>query len=121
MKKKLINITELAHLIGLVNEKNKAANHTIRYWEKEFSIIKPIILDGNRRFYDNKQIENIKYIKYLLKDKGLTIKGVKKILNNNKKVDVSNQSNIERQYLKNKIKIKSKNILNKIKRLNKHG
>ena len=42
---KLINITELANLLNLVNPKtNKTSNHILRYWEKQFKQIKPIKL-----------------------------------------------------------------------------
>ena len=76
---KLINISQLANLLNLVHSKTKKpSNHILRYWEKEFKQIKPIILK-NRRYYSDKQINIIKLIKFLLKDKGLTIKGVKKI------------------------------------------
>ena len=60
--------------------------HTLRYWEKEFKQIKPVILKGNRRYYDQKQVDKISYIKFLLKDKGLTIKGVKNILKEKKNI-----------------------------------
>ena len=46
--------------------------------EKEFTQIKPTVL-RNRRYYTSKQVEIIKLIKFLLKDKGMTINGVKKI------------------------------------------
>ena len=58
----------------------KVSTHTLRFWEKEFKQIKPKIFAGNRRYYDKNTIEILKKIKYLLKDKGLTIKGVKKHL-----------------------------------------
>ena len=76
---KLINISQLASLLNLVNSKTKKpSNYILRYWEKEFKQIKPTILK-NRRYYSDKQIDIIKLIKFLLKDKGMTIKGVKNI------------------------------------------
>ena len=116
MNKKLINISELSKLLNLKDENNRPSNHILRFWEKEFSLIKPIILNGNRRFYDEKQVEIIKFIKYLIRDKGLTIKGAKKYLNNKKKVDVKVKNNIENEYFKENLKNKSKNILDKIKK-----
>ena len=76
MSKKLLNISELSNLLNL-RDKNtgKPQNHVIRFWEKEFKQIRPILLSGNRRYYDEKEIEKIKYIKFLLKDKGYTLKG----------------------------------------------
>ena len=59
---------------------NKKNTHTIRYWESEFKQIKPIIIN-KRRYYDDRSIDLLKKIKFLLKDKGMTISGVKKHLN----------------------------------------
>ena len=118
-------IGEVAKIVGLV-DKNRGTlyTHTIRFWEKEFSQIKPRILSGKRRYYNNKIIRIIKLIKYLLKEKGMTIKGVKAVLNNPKsltlddttKYSVSNQS-LNKEKIKDKIKKISKIIdeLNKLK------
>jgi len=122
MKKTYLDITELSIKLNLINKKTgKPANHILRFWEKEFSEIRPTILKGNRRYYNQKQVEKIKYIKYLLKDKGLTIKGAKNILKGKKNIDVIDRNIIEKEYLKNSIKNKSNNILKKIKGLKKHG
>ena len=78
-------IGEVAKLVGLINqEKGTPSTHTIRFWQKKFNQIKPKILSGKRRYYSNKEIRIIKLIKYLLKEKGMTIKGVKALLNNPK-------------------------------------
>ncbi len=74
------SISEVAEILNLKN-KNKLSTHTIRYWEKEFKQIKPKIFNS-RRYYDKKNIEILKKIKFLLKDEGLKIEGVKKVLNN---------------------------------------
>ena len=122
MVKNYLDITELSIKLNLINKKTgKPANHILRFWEKEFSEIRPTILKGNRRYYNQKQVEKIKYIKYLLKDKGLTIKGAKNILKGKKNIDVIDRNIIEKEYLKNSIKNKSNNILKKIKGLKKHG
>tara|TARA_B100000963_G_scaffold233630_1_gene204058 strand:- start:133 stop:501 length:369 start_codon:yes stop_codon:yes gene_type:complete len=122
MVKTYLDITELSIKLNLINKKTgKPANHILRFWEKEFSEIRPTILKGNRRYYNQKQVEKIKYIKYLLKDKGLTIKGAKNILKGKKNIDVIDRNIIEKEYLKNSIKNKSNNILKKIKGLKKHG
>ena len=77
-------IGEIAKELNLVNKKTGALQtHTLRYWEKEFKQIKPKIMAGKRRYYSRKDFERIKIIKFLLKDKGFTINGVKKILTNN--------------------------------------
>ena len=76
-------IGEVAKELDLVNKKTgRLLTHTIRYWETQFMQIKPRIKAGGRRYYSDKNIKLIKYIKFLLKDKGLTINGVKKMLNN---------------------------------------
>ena len=122
MVKTYLDITELSIELNLINKKTgKPANHILRFWEKEFSEIRPTILKGNRRYYNQKQVEKIKYIKYLLKDKGLTIKGAKNILKGKKNIDAIDRNIIEKEYLKNSIKNKSNNILKKIKGLKKHG
>ena len=55
------SIGEVAELLHLVNKKNGSLNtHTIRFWEKEFKQIKPKILAGNRRYYDQSSIEILK-------------------------------------------------------------
>ena len=67
--------------------------HTIRYWEKQFKELKPIIRAGGRRYYSEKNVNLIKHIKFLLKEKGLTIKGVKKLLKNNDAVSIDDNMN----------------------------
>tara|TARA_Y100000816_G_C25851959_1_gene445002 strand:- start:181 stop:546 length:366 start_codon:yes stop_codon:yes gene_type:complete len=120
--KKFLDISELSKELNLINKKTgKPANYILRFWEKEFSGIKPTIFKGNRRYYNRNQIDKIKYIKFLLRDRGLTIKGAKKILNNKKNIDESNKNNIEKEYLKESIKIKSKKILGKLKGLKNYG
>ena len=74
------SIGEVAKIINLVNKKSgKPSVHILlRFWEKEFKQIRPKILNGNRRYYNNDTIEILKKVKYLLKDQGMTIIGVKK-------------------------------------------
>ena len=117
-------IGEVAEIVGLIDKKKGTlSTHTIRFWEKEFSQIKPKILSGKRRYYSNKEIRIIKLIKYLLKEKGMTIKGVKAVLNNPKsltlddttKYSVSNQS-LNKEKIKDKIKKISK-IIDELKKL----
>ena len=119
---KLINITQLAILLDLINSKTKnPSNHVLRYWEKEFKQIKPKKIN-NRRYYSSKQVETIKMIKFLLKNKGMTISGVKKILNlNTNKLDDYNSDGLKAEYYKDSIKNKTKSILNKLKKLKQYG
>ena len=105
---KLINISQLANLLNLVNSKTKKpSNYILRYWEKEFKQIKPVILN-NRRYYSEKQISIIKLIKFLLKDKGMTVNGVKNILKSNiNSLDDYNSYSLKADYHKENIKVKS--------------
>ena len=78
-------IGEAAKELGLINSKTgQIQTHTLRYWETQFKQIKPFVGAGRRRYYSKESFEIIKSIKFLLKQKGLTINGVKKILNNSK-------------------------------------
>ena len=114
------SIGEVAVILNLVNKKNGNLNtHTIRFWEKQFKQIKPKILAGNRRYYDQSSIEVLKKIKYLLKEKGMTINGVKKLLNDNKplKLDELSKNSISIDNIK--IRNKLKNISNLVKQIKK--
>ena len=121
LKPQLIN-NLLSKILNLLNSKTKKpANHIIRYWEKEFKQVKPKIIN-NRRYYNYEQIEIFKFIKYLLKDEGMTISGAKKILNFNRNtLDDYNSISLKADYHKNNIKLKTKKILKKIKELKKNG
>ena len=88
------SIGEVARILDLVNKKNGSLNtHTIRFWEKEFKTIKPRILAGRRRYYDRSTIETLKKIKFLLKNQGMTIKGVKKVLSDSTSFNLDDLSN----------------------------
>ena len=101
-------IGEVAKILNLVKKNsNKGNTHTLRFWEKEFKQIKPKFFSGNRRYYDENSINKLKKIKYLLKDRGMTIKGVKKILN-------SDESTIDE---KDKLSIRQDEILNKVNKI----
>ena len=111
------SIGEVAKILDLVNKKKGTLNtHTIRFWEKEFRQIKPNILNGNRRYYNNDTIEMLKKVKYLLKDQGMTINGAKKVLNSNKslKLDELPNNSISTNY---SVKFKLKKISNLIKKI----
>ena len=99
-------IGEVVEIIGLKSKKKKSTpTHTIRYWEREFKQIKPKILNGNRRYYDEKNILLLKKIHFLLKNQGMTIKGVKRILDNKQNFDIDESLNnsIRANNLKNKL------------------
>ena len=112
------SIGEVAKILNLVNEKKGTLNtHTIRFWEKEFKQIKPNIFNGNRRYYNNETIEILKKVKFLLKDQGMTINGVKKVLNSDKSLKLDElQNNSINTTIKNKLKNIS-DIIKQIKKL----
>ena len=112
-------IGEVAKILNLINKKTgKISTHTIRFWEKEFKQIKPYIFSGRRRYYDDKSIKIIKQIQYLLKIKGMTIKGVKmQLKDNNSELDLGNNKTINKKI----IKIKLDKISNIIKNIKNYG
>ena len=110
-------IGEVAKILQLINKKNGSlSTHTIRFWEKEFKQIKPKIFSGKRRYYDESAINLLKKIKYLLKDKGMTLSGVKKVLNSeDSDIDeLYNTSITQKNIIKSKL-IKIKKLITNIK------
>ena len=119
--KKYKSIGDVAKILDLFNKNSgKLSVHTLRYWEKEFNQVKPKIFAGRRRYYDDKTIKILKKIKYLLKEKGMTLKGVKKVLNTeDSDIDELYNTSIKQ---KNIIKLKVKNIKSLIEKIkNKNG
>ena len=116
--KTISEVVKILNLNSLDNKNNKP--YTLRFWEKQFKQIKPIILSGKRRYYDNKSIDLLKKIKYLLKEKGMTINGVKKILINKSSLELDEIGNNSIKTDKNKLKSKISRIsvlLKEIKKL----
>ena len=115
-KKIYKTIGEVAKILNLIDTKTgKLSTHTLRFWEKEFKEIKPFIFAGNRRYYDDKCIKLLKKIQFLLKNKGMTIKGVKKQIKiDNSNLDELNNKTINKKILKTKLN-KISNILKNIK------
>ena len=88
-------IGEVAKELDLINKKTgRLQTHTIRYWESQFKQIKPNTGAGKRRYYSTKVFKIIKHIKFLLKERGLTINGVKKILNMPERHSIDDDMNI---------------------------
>ena len=112
-------IGEVSKILGLTSKKKiPIPTHTIRFWEKEFKQIKPKILNGNRRYYDLKNIELLKKVHYLLKEQGMTINGVKKILNNKEPLNLDEISNHSIKAINLKFKLeKISNIIKDLKKL----
>ena len=116
------SIGEVAKLLNLVSQKTGKLNtHTIRFWEKEFRQIRPKIFSGKRRYYDNKTIEILKKIKFLLKEKGMTINGVKKHLINKNSFDLDELSYTSINSKNNNLKSKIEKISKLVKEIKKLG
>ena len=109
-------IGEVAKILNLVDKKSgKLSTHTLRFWDKEFKEVKPYIFAGTRRYYDDKLINILQQIHFLLKDKGMTIKGVKKQLKlNNSKLDEADIKTINKKIIKTKLD-KISNLIKNIK------
>ena len=79
--KKYFSISEVSSLCEI-------KPHTLRFWEKEFSHLKPVTRKGSRRYYQKQDIEQIKQIYYLLYEEGMTIAGANKNLKSLKNKDL---------------------------------
>ena len=112
-------IGEVAKILDLTNKKTgKLSTYTIRFWEKEFKQVKPYVFSGKRRYYDNNTIKILKKIQFLLKNKGMTIKGVK----NKLKIDNSELDDIDNKTIRSKIiKTKLSKISQLIKNIKNNG
>ena len=119
---KLIKISELSKTLDLIDQKTrKPQNYILRFWEKEFKQIKPKIIN-KQRYYSIQQVELIKFIKYLIKDKGLTIKRVKNVLNLEiNKLDDDNSHSLKADYYKVNIKKKTFEVLKRLNKLREYG
>ena len=107
------SIGEVARILELNDDKKgRLKTHTIRFWEKKFKQIKPKLFNTKRRYYDQNSIDILKKIKYLLKDEGMTIKGVKKMLNKDKSLKLDEYSN-------KPINIQNNNLRTKLNKISK--
>jgi DNA-binding transcriptional MerR regulator len=112
-------ISEVAKILNLKsNKKGELPTHIIRFWETQFKQIKPKILNSNRRYYDEDCINLLKKVKFLLKEQGMTINGVKKILNGNQSLELDEMANnsIKADNLRNKL-VKISKIVKNLKDL----
>ena len=121
MNKKLNNayktIGEVAELLNLKNEKNGKLNtYILRFWEKEFKQIKPKLMNNKRRYYDKNTINLLKRIKFLLKDQGMTIKGVKNIIKDERFI-LDDEINLPINTSNNDLKLRLKKISSILKNL----
>ncbi len=109
--KTISEVVEILNTNNLDNKNNQT--HTIRFWETQFKQIKPKIIN-KRRYYDQKNIDLLLRIQFLLKNQGMTINGVKKFLNdNNLNIDENEKkiiSSLNIKYRLNKINNLLKNL-----------
>jgi DNA-binding transcriptional MerR regulator len=77
-------VEKLYYSIGEVAEMFGVNASLIRFWEKEFDIIKPKKNKKGNRFFTRQDIDNIQLIYHLVKEKGLTLNGAKKKIKENK-------------------------------------
>ena len=112
-------IGEVAKILNLkTNKKGELPTHIIRFWETQFKQIKPKILNSNRRYYDEDCINLLKKVKFLLKEQGMTINGVKKVLNGEQSLELDEMANnsIKADNLRNKL-VKISKIVKNLKDL----
>lgn len=83
------SISEVAKMFN-VNES------LLRYWEKEFPIIAPRKAGGNVRQYRKEDIENIRLVYHLVKEKGMTLQGAKQRLKTNKEKTIQTAEIVDR-------------------------
>lgn len=84
MAYKEFKIQKVYFSIGEVAEMFEVNTSLIRFWEKEFTIIKPKKNKKGNRLFTQKDIENFKIIYHLVKEKGFTLDGAKNELKSNK-------------------------------------
>ena len=120
--KKYLTISEAAKAVGLVGKNGKPQTHTIRFWEKNFKQLRPVLINGYRRYYTLKEINLLIFIKKLLKDNGMTIQGVKNLIKNKSiSLDGTSPHAINKSFVKDELLSRSKKILKNINNLKKNG
>lgn len=90
MPYKETKVEKLYYSIGEVSEMFQVNPSLIRYWEKEFNIIKPKKNKKGNRLFTKGDIENFHIIYYLVKERGMTLKGAAKKLKENKEDTINN-------------------------------
>lgn len=89
-------IEKLLYSIGELAEMFKVNVSLIRFWEKEFDIIKPIKNKKGNRQFRPEDVDNFRLIYHLVKEKGLTLKGAKLKLKDNKESTIHNYEIVKR-------------------------
>ena len=81
--------------IGEVSEIIKVDTHVLRFWETNFTQVKPLKRKGGRRLYSEDDISILRTIKKLINNDGYTVKGVKRFLSKNKISNIKNEGKIK--------------------------
>lgn len=113
MPYKETDITKLYYSIGEVAEMFNVNNSLIRFWEKEFDIIKPKKNKQGNRLFTPEDLDNFKVIYNLVKEQGLTLDGAKKYLKENRKA-VKHEFKTEKSQfseIENKLKLIKSRLL----------
>ncbi|MFR9501341.1 MAG: MerR family transcriptional regulator [Rikenellaceae bacterium] len=79
------------YTMGEVSEMFDVSSSLIRYWEKQFSVIKPVRNKKGNRQFTPKDIENFKLIYHLVKERGMTLEGAKKSIKANGVVPINRE------------------------------
>lgn len=90
MPYKETKVEKLYYTIGEVADMFGVNTSLIRYWEKEFDIIKPKKNKKGNRLFTRKDIDNFHIIYHLVKEKGMTLKGAQKRMKENKNAEEHN-------------------------------
>ncbi|AFD07140.1 MerR family transcriptional regulator [Solitalea canadensis] len=88
-------ITKLYYTIGEVAALFNVNTSLIRFWEKEFDILQPKKNKKGNRLFSPEDLENLRIIYHLVKEKGYTLQGAKDYLKGNKNVETDKQKVIE--------------------------
>ncbi|HBH48760.1 MAG TPA: MerR family transcriptional regulator [Bacteroidales bacterium] len=83
-------VEKLYYSIGEVAKMFNVNTSLIRFWEKEFDVIKPKKNKKGNRFFTKKDIDNFHLIYHLVKERGMTLNGAKKKLKENKEETTEN-------------------------------
>ncbi len=89
-------IEKIYYSIGEVAKLMEVGVPTIRYWENEFEALKPFKNKKGNRMFTPEDIETVRFIHYLVKTRGLTIKGAKKKLKENRSETIDNYEIVKR-------------------------
>ena len=85
-EKKFYRIGDVAEILGIPES-------TLRFWERKFTVIKPKRTSGNTRYYTLDDIEKIKMVNYLVKERGLKIEAAEQQIKQNRR-NVSKQHEV---------------------------